>query len=150
MRGRPPQPPHLTLLRGNPSRRPMRSELRVEILTELPAPPEFLTDPAAVEAWHQLGGELVRASVLSKLDLGPLAVYAELRGRWAQATQLLNELDPSDKRVPPLIRIQRDAARDLIAFAQQFGATPASRARVSSAFDAPSSKFGDLIGGEPA
>jgi P27 family predicted phage terminase small subunit len=138
------------MLRGNPSRRPLRSELRVEILGELPRAPEFL-DGTAADCWRQLGGELVKASVLSTLDLDVLAIYAETRSRWIMATRLLNGLELPDKRFRPLVRIQRDAGRDLVALAQHFGATPVSRARVSSApgGGAPS-KFGDLISGDPA
>lgn len=144
MRGPPPQSPRLTLLRGNPGRRPLRSELRVEILGEAPPSPGFL-DGEAADCWRRLGSELVKASVLSTLDLDILAVYAATYGRWVRAIQLLNGLEPADARFRLVSRIVRQAGQDLLRYAQEFGATPASRARVSSAPGGTPSKFGDLI-----
>ena len=46
----------------------------------------------------------------------------------------------------PICRIAREAARDVVKYAQEFGMTPSARARVAAGMPPGSvSKFGDLL-----
>jgi hypothetical protein len=55
MRGPPPQPAHLKLLRGNPGQRPVKREPEPASLQELPEPPEFLDHDARVSGTESSG-----------------------------------------------------------------------------------------------
>jgi hypothetical protein len=48
--GPPPQPTHLSLLKGNPSKRPLRPEPEPERAANVPDPPSFLSK-YAVDEW---------------------------------------------------------------------------------------------------
>src|SRR5262245_11401018 len=119
MRGPPPQPNVTRLLRGNPSKRPIRSEPKPEIPQSPPAPPVFLVGHARDE-WHRVAPELHRLRLLTALDVAPLAAYCVSYGRWRTAEEFLNKardtpyggllVKGSSRAVPnPLVKISRDA-----------------------------------------
>src|SRR5215471_18212873 len=143
MRGRKPLPADVVRLRGNPGCRPIRSPPRPTILSELPPPPPFLTDEA-ITCWQTTGAELIRVGVLSSLDLAVLGAYADSYGRWVQILRLMKDVAPSDPRWRVFSRTARQAKHDFVRFAQELGATPVSRSRVSVSPGGGGSKFGHL------
>jgi P27 family predicted phage terminase small subunit len=64
-----------------------------------------------------------------------------------QATDgLLIKAADGNARTNPLARIAADAARDMLRYAEQFGFSPAARARIlAGPFEPPGGKFGDLL-----
>jgi P27 family predicted phage terminase small subunit len=84
--------------------------------------------------------------LLSQLDVAALAAYCVAYTRWRQAEEALAKMaekDPvtggmlikgalGDARVNPLARVAANAARDMVAFASQFGMTAAARARIAA------------------
>jgi P27 family predicted phage terminase small subunit len=79
----------------------------------------------------------------------PLAAYCQSFGIWRAALEAL-AYDPglvgADDRPNPLIRIARDAARDMVRFSSEFGMTPAARTRLAGGIFEPSdTKWAGLL-----
>ena len=149
MRGRKATPFALKVLRGNPGKQRAWPEARPEVLDRLP-PPAFLQEGPATEAWRRIGVELIKAGVLTRLDVGVLGAYANAYGRSATTSAALHGLAVDDKRWAPLVRALRDAERDMVHYAEQLGLTPAARSRVPVAAPHKAGKFAGLIKGDPA
>jgi P27 family predicted phage terminase small subunit len=161
-RGPPPQPTHLRLLRGNPSRRPVnRNEPQPARAAEIPAPPDFLTGYAR-EEWARIAPELFRLGLLTIVDEPALAAYCTSFATFRTAVETLakmGEADPVSRALMiktvkggatqnPLFLTARQAANDMLRVAAEFGMTPAARSRLNSPFGPPPgpSKFDGLMG----
>jgi P27 family predicted phage terminase small subunit len=145
MPGPPPTPTYLKLLRGNPGKRPIRPEPQPEQPPTPPEPPDFLSAYARNE-WRRVAPELHRLGLLTSLDAGVLSAYCQCYSRWRTTEEFLAAMD-ADARPKALVRIAAQAARDMVRYAQQFGMTPAARARIAAGvWRAPPSKFGVLLG----
>jgi P27 family predicted phage terminase small subunit len=126
MRGPPPVPNVVKLLRGNPGKGPIRPEPRPHIPENIPEPPAFLTGYAADE-WRRIAPELFRIRLLSVLDVGPLAAYCLAYKRWRDAEDVLATMRDSvtggvlvkrpDGSVGrnPLVRIASRAPEQMVA-----------------------------------
>jgi phage terminase small subunit len=104
----------------------------------------------AIACWHLTGGELIKAGILSSLDLAILEAYADSYGRWLQLLRLMKDLPPTDPNWRVFSRTARQAKQDFVCFAQELGATPVSRSRVSVSPGGGPSKFEHLIAGKEA
>jgi P27 family predicted phage terminase small subunit len=145
MSGPPPVPTNLRILRGNPSKRPIRPEPQPPRTAEPPEPPSFLTGVAADE-WWRAAPTLHRLGLLTVLDVAAFAAYCQAYKRWRTAEEALAKMaekDPvtggmlikgslGDARVNPLARVAANAASDMVSFAAQFGMTAAARARIAA------------------
>jgi P27 family predicted phage terminase small subunit len=143
-RGRIPQPPHLTVIRGNPGKRAIRQELAPAIPEFPPDPPEWLTGAAADE-WRRIAPELHRLGLLTVLDVMPFAAYCTSLALWREAERLLTSTDGSlaDSPRARLVRIARGAMADAMKFGAMFGIGPPWRVRLTST--RPRSKFDGLL-----
>jgi P27 family predicted phage terminase small subunit len=156
MRGPPPTPVRLKLLKGNPGKRALKRGVEPEPLPEMPYPPPFVTGYAADE-WHRVAAALCVLRMLTPLDHMPLAAYCLAYSHWRQAEEelatmrdaehgLLVKTAQGDVKPNPLVRIAADAARDMLRYAEQFGFSPAARARIlAGPFEPHGGKFGDLL-----
>jgi P27 family predicted phage terminase small subunit len=162
MSGPPPTPTYLKLLRGNPGKRPInKREPQPEIAVAAPEPPPFLSEYAR-EEWRRVAPEAHRLKLLSNLDRACFAAYAESYARWRTAEEALALMAANDPVMQgllvkgkrgtvienPLVYIARQAARDMVRYASEFGFTPAARSRIAGGVDIgprPPSKFGDLL-----
>lgn len=143
MKGPKPGPTHLKLIRGNPGKRPIKED-DVQPTTELPATPPHLSQPAKVE-FERMAKLLYENNLLTGFDVGSLAAYAQLYGRWADAEAELNK----DREHPeahakglliltsnghliqnPLVGVANKAAADMVRYCVEFGMTPSSRTRL--------------------
>lgn len=161
MPGPPPQPAHLKLIRGNPGRRPIRSEPEPQVPQRLPEPPAFLSEDAKGE-WRRIIEEMVRLKLVTSVDTMLFACYCQSFSDWKSAVETFNrtaERDPvmrgllirdrDGARPNPLLRVVRAAADTMLRCAAEFGLTPVARARIASAgFEPPGppSKFDGLLG----
>ena len=152
-------PTHLRLLRGNPSKRPVRAEPEPPIPEKLPEPPSFLCQDGADE-WWRVVPELHALGLLTVLDTMTLAAYCDACARWIAAERLLAVMAEKDQvtkgmmikgsagnpMANPLIKIARCAAGDMVRYAAEFGLTPRARSYLSAAgrLDGPS-KFDGLL-----
>jgi P27 family predicted phage terminase small subunit len=159
MRGPPPTPLRLRLLRGNPGKRPLRPEPEPMRSAQCPERPPFVTGHAADE-WDRVAPELHRLGLLTLVDVHPFAVYCTSYARWRLAVEtlarmaqddrethaLLVKTDKGDLRRNPLVRIVADAAADMVRFAGEFGMTPVARSRLAAGVGGqPLGKFDGLI-----
>ena len=162
MPGPPPTPNVLRLLKGNPSKRRIRSEPAPSVPSSMPAPPSWLPSYAQDE-WWTTGPELHRLGLLTVLDLMSFGAYCQAYHHWRMAVEAFNaiaEKDPATsgllvKRADgndgpnPLVGIARRAADDMVSLAGHFGMSPAARARISAGVGyepPPGGKFDGLLG----
>jgi P27 family predicted phage terminase small subunit len=153
MRGPPPTPNHLKLLRGNPGRRPIRDAPAPDRAPECPAAPDFLAGYACDE-WHAVAPQLHALGLLTVLDVAPLAAYCTAYGRWRTALEVLGRAGDggliqtdTGPKPHPLVGVARNAAADMLRFAGEFGMTPAARTRLATSLGGPSGggKFDGLL-----
>jgi P27 family predicted phage terminase small subunit len=160
MRGPPPSPAYLKLLRGNPGKRRVPPEPTPEIAPACPDPPPFL-GAYAQEEWQRVAPGLHACRLLTVVDVMPLAAYCHAYQTWRTAVELMARMAASnpatkglllktaagDPRRNPVIKVARDAAMDMLRFAGEFGLTPVARARLGAAGWEPTGpgKFDGLI-----
>jgi P27 family predicted phage terminase small subunit len=160
MRGPPPMPTHLKLLRGNPGKRPIRPEPEPVVSEQVPPPPALLTG-YALDEWNRVAPELHRIRLLSVLDLQILALYCLSYKRWRDCEEVLRsmaERDPATSALlirrrdgsvgrNPIVKMSSHAAQQMIAAAGHFGMSPAARARIAAGigYEPPPSKFDGLF-----
>jgi P27 family predicted phage terminase small subunit len=141
-RGKKPKPTHLKLVTGTFRRhRAPKNEPKPELAIP-PVPPE-LSDDAKLE-WGRVSLDLHRLGLMTHIDRAALAAYCDSYGLWIRTRRLLAKIgeDGADglltKTVQgniiqnPLIGIANKAKRDMMAYAEQFGITPSSQARLSA------------------
>ena len=165
MRGPPPIPTRLKVLRGNPGHaklnqpepQPDRGEACPETFPWL--------DVYAQEEWNRTAPGLWHLGLLTIADIGPFASYCVSFSIWRRAIEqlavdarqnpgtrggLLVESQDGGPRISPLVKIATTAAAEMIKAATQFGMAPAARARIAAAGWEPPpepSKFDGLIAG---
>jgi P27 family predicted phage terminase small subunit len=146
MRGAPPTPSYLKLLRGNPGKRRIPPEPTPEVAPACPEPPPFLGEYAR-EEWHRITPELHACRLLTALDIQPLAAYCHAYQTWRTAIEVMARMaqsDPATKglliktkagepRRNPVLKVATDAASNMLRFAGEFGLTPVARARLGAA-----------------
>jgi P27 family predicted phage terminase small subunit len=157
-RGRPPMPPYLRVLKGNPGG-PGRARPQIEptITDAIPESPAWLTG-YALDQWHAVAPELHRLGLLTVLDIGSLSAYCTAAGRWRSASEALQATPEAERLVvgrkpQPLVKIVRDAADQMQRLGTPFGlGGPVSRSRLAGVVKQAPGKFAGLLGGggEPA
>ena len=135
MKGRKPKPARLKELSGDPrykgasSSEPVMADLRES------EPPEYLDGYGRGE-WRRILATTPEGLVTAA-DVSVLAALCASFGRWRKAHDALQKgddvvLTPSGYVRPSAwVQIERDARRDYLAAAAEFGLTPSSRTRVS-------------------
>jgi P27 family predicted phage terminase small subunit len=134
MRGRRPKPTRMKVLIGNPGKRSLNSfEPRPE--PAIPDCPPELGDVARRE-WNRLVQELAPLRLMTNLDRAALAAYCAL---WADATEAIQKYGAMVKSPmgypvqSPYVAIANRQAEIMMRIAPEFGFTPASRSRISTA-----------------
>jgi P27 family predicted phage terminase small subunit len=125
MSGPAPTPTSVRVLEGNPSHRPLRT---TTLATGAPVKPSWLKGSAGA-LWRRLVPELQHAGLVGRVDEIALASLCQT---WAQLLEVDRDLADPDKRDDA--RLQRRAGQlraSLLAYAVQFGLTPASRNRLT-------------------
>lgn len=172
MRGRKAKPTNLKRLEGNPGKRNL-SVLEPIPPPEIPEPPRHL-NAYAMEEWARISEQLGRMGLLTMVDQGTLGAYCSAYATWRQAEEELeasmtaqqNPMALFSIQLPrsllvstsngtlipnPLIGIRNKAAADMARYAEQFGFTPSSRARLGiDIHRLQKSKFDGLVGGRRA
>lgn len=139
-KGRKPKPTHLKAVGGTLRKdRINPNEPKPPVSENLP-PPEFL-DKMAADEWKRVVPLLEGMKVLSSADLTALAGYCANFSRWVKAEMSLRQHGLTYEtetesggvmvRKNPMLEISRHAQRQMLAFASEFGLTPASRSRLS-------------------
>lgn len=113
-----------------------------EVLEFLPAASRKL-DRYAKSVWNGVGAYLVKHKIIQDLDLLAFEHFAILSGELAKAAQELrkysspqtvkytNKAGHANEVVSPKIKLYQSLLKDWVAYAQQFGITPASRSKIT-------------------
>lgn len=132
--GRRPRPTQLKILQGE---RPSRiNDDEIAAPPGVPDPPGDL-DPEVTTAYRELVALLEPTGVLTVLDGLALLAFAQAISTHRRAAALESTVGPlvrdekNQPRVNPASRIRRDAGRDVLRWASEFGMTPASRSQIA-------------------
>jgi P27 family predicted phage terminase small subunit len=101
---------------------------------------------AARSEWDRVIEETVNLGIMTNLDRGALAAYAQAYGRWVAAETALARMAERDSVTEgliirtkagnaiqnPLVGAANKAMADMVRYAAEFGLTPSSRTRVAS------------------
>jgi P27 family predicted phage terminase small subunit len=135
-----PTPLALRILRGNPSKRPLRNEPQPDRGSACPSPPGFL-GVYAQEEWRRVAPVLWACGLLTTADVAVMSGYCQAFHHWRVAEEALARqasrkreggLLTSAGRVHPLVSIARSAADQMLKIARQLGCTPIARARIGA------------------
>lgn len=106
-----------------------------------PQPPSHL-DPVARNEWRRVVPELIDIGVLARVDTATLAAYCQAYSRWVKAELELQAhgtltyvSETGVIRLHPAVGAAEKAMAQVRLFAQEYGLTPASRARVQAHID---------------
>jgi P27 family predicted phage terminase small subunit len=138
-RGPPPKPTVLKVLNGNAGKHRLNSR-EPQPTVGTPHCPEWLSDPGR-KIWRRLVPQLRVMKVLALVDADALAAYCHVYTRWRDAEDFLTKhgmvypIRDDQGRVKCMVQFPQVAiARNLLvvmrAYQQEFGLTPAARARI--------------------
>lgn len=128
-RGPAPTPPSLAILRGNPSKRPVRAEVAVP--PGMPAPLVELSE-AARACWDAVVPLAAEVGLATKLDEGVLTLFCATWSNWCELDRVLKRdgIVLANGSPHPLLKAAGDLAGHLRLLAAEIGATPSSRSRI--------------------
>ncbi len=145
MAGRKRKPTALKLIEGTYRKdRAPKHEPKPKQTAQVPSAPSYLGTKAKSE-WKRIAKELHDMGVLTRIDTKTLANYCQAYDDMLTARGLLeahNLANPTSHnvlrtvggmvRTHPYMIQMREHRKDMMAFAAEFGLTPASRSRVSA------------------
>jgi P27 family predicted phage terminase small subunit len=149
----------LTVLRGNPSKKPLNTNEPV-VPSGDPTMPAGLS-AAAVAVWAELAPICAAMRTLTAADVRTFATLCELQASFQAVTASkdgrelfrLEQQDTDDPKSPmeividAALKAERDTAAALRPYYELFGLSPVARARISvPKADTPASKWERLIG----
>lgn len=141
-RGRPPKPDHLRAIDGGAGQRPADKGTvgggEKTMVAAVPARPDHLKGMAA-EHWDLITPHLLEAGLVAEIFTGPLEAYCDAYGRWLAAKEqfkdsgaqlVIKTVNGYPMINPYLSIVQRERDR-MVAYAGEFGMTPAALTRVT-------------------
>lgn len=147
LRGPPPKPTAIKRLEGNPSGRPLNKREPMPSPLLAIDPPDTLPE-AGKTIWRQLSGELIRIGLLTSIDTNAFHRYVKYLLEYHEADQKIGDQLVIAIRYPesegggvkylmqnPYLSIRNTAADKLLKLEQQFGMSPAARARMVGLLD---------------
>ena len=155
MRGFPPAPTVLKVLRGNPGKRALpKDEPQMPSVESLDVTPEELLDcPDAAKEWARLAPMLRESRVVTDADRGSLIALCQQWSRYLDANKAIKTAgmvvkSPSGYPMPnPYISISNKALHNCVKLWAELGLTPSSRSRVSTTGGAERSKLDRFVNG---
>lgn len=147
--GRRSIPPHLHLVNGNPSKKPLKDLLTIgKRPVGIPDCPETLIGDARAE-WDRITPLLEALGLISSIDMAALTLYCDAWGDFLRAQRKLEALGDDGyvmntssgyKQIGPWLSIKNRAAEAVNKYKQEFGLSPADWSRVDP------NPQGDLFG----
>jgi P27 family predicted phage terminase small subunit len=135
--GRKPKPTLLKLITGNPGHRPLnRNEPNPKRV--VPPCPDFLEGDAR-KTWHKVSKKLFRIGLLTEIDDMALAMLCQCWTEYLEAsaklqeTGLLVKTPNGQLTMSPYLVIANQAIKKIRALLVEFGMSPSSRSRISTA-----------------
>jgi P27 family predicted phage terminase small subunit len=132
----PPKPNYLKALAGNPGGRPLSGTTPTP-QQGIPKCPSHLDKVARTE-WRRISRELQQLGLLTLVDRAALAGYCQSWSRWVKAEKTIAAegmtfvTSTGYIAQHPAVGISNTALKMMQSFLQEFGMTPASRARATS------------------
>lgn len=134
MRGRPRKPTHLKVLQGTyrPDRAP-KNELQPDPV--MPSCPRWL-HPEAKREWRRIAKEYEKLGILTRLDRAALMGYCIAYGTVWEAERAIQEhgmvqyTETGYATQRPEVGIRNTALKEMRAFANELGMSPAARTRI--------------------
>ena len=136
-RGRKPKPTALTVLEGNPGKRPLNEHEPIPPKVTLKCPDWLL--PEAKKEWKRLAPALEAMGVLTMADLTAFAGYCQAYARWREAEEFISQHGSIFKtpsgyvQQVPQVSIAQQNLKIMQSFCSDFGLTPATRSRIIAA-----------------
>ncbi|WP_250477630.1 phage terminase small subunit P27 family [Caballeronia sp. INML1] len=138
----PRKPTALRIIEGNREKRPLPKK-EPKPRRGIPQPPPHIVG-YALEEWERITPELHMSGVLTMIDGAVLAAYCMAYQRWREAEEALARMKARDKLTTglmiktkngnaiqnPLVGVANRSMMLLHRFANEFGMTPAARARI--------------------
>ncbi len=154
-RGPPAKPTVLKLLAGNPGKRRL-NDREPKPPAGIPRYPDWLSDEGR-RVWRRLAPLLTQMKVLTLADRDALAAYCHTYARWREAEDFISKHGMTypirDEKGNvrclqqfPQVAIARNSLLVLRAFMQEFGLTPAARARVQVQLEPEEDRARGIIG----
>jgi len=134
-KGRKPKPTHLKIVSGTDQPCRMNPDEPKPKKDKVKMPPGLT--PKAQKQWKYIVKELVDCGVMTNLDVHALRLYCEAWARYSDAAELLQKSSLITKTPNgllmqnPVIPIMNKAFEQMMRILPEFGATPASRTKVS-------------------
>lgn len=134
--GRPKKPTKIVKLMGNPGKRPLNKD-EPQPREGIPEKPKNLLSKEASAEWDRIVPELEACGLLTKIDYAVLLGYCQAFGNWSKAVRMVAkhgtvvESPNGLKMTSPYVTQQNQAAALMRQFANDFGLSPASRAKVT-------------------
>ncbi|HEY9158926.1 phage terminase small subunit P27 family [Candidatus Binatus sp.] len=155
MRGKTPTPTTLKIMRGNPGRRPLnRDEPSSPLLKRMPPAPGFLDDEGK-RAWSLEGRRLIKAGLLTALDLTMFGTWCIWYSKRDIASRAVNKSGLVIKAggvgnpyINPYMSVISMCSKAMHQIEIEFGLSPASRTKVKSLNPAQRSLFDALLDDE--
>ena len=146
-----PKPTALEIAQGRPGHRPINKREAKPDPTMPHMPPNLCH--AAKAEWKRIARRLYKAGLFTYVDRAMLSAYCQTYGRWVEAEFMIDETGGLVFETPngfmaknPYVTIAKEARKDLIVMAREFGLTPSARSRiqVDTGGDGPP-ELGDLL-----
>ena len=139
MRGKTPVPTALKILRGNPGRRRLNSEEPSSpLLKRMPPAPGFLDDEGR-RAWSLEGRRLIKAGLLTALDLTMFGTWCIWYSKRDLASRAVNQTGVvvrangvGNPYINPYVSVISMCSKAMHQIEIEFGKSPASRSKVRS------------------
>lgn len=136
MPGRRPKPTALSLIDGNPGKRPLPKNEPRPAAAKPNAPAHLSAE--AKKHWRTIIKQLHAAKIMTRLDADALAIYCEAYTRWIDANEKVRTdgmVITSPNGVPvlnPHLSICNKAFDQMRSMLIEFGMTPAARTKVQA------------------
>jgi P27 family predicted phage terminase small subunit len=137
--GPPPKPIEQRLREGNPAKRPLPEPVLIGGRPDESLEPPDDLPPDGRLAWNEVVPTLAEAGVLDRVDRLALEAMCAAWARAKQAQRLVASQghfvrgSRGQLREHPSLRTEREATMLFLRYAEQFGLTPAARARLGLA-----------------
>lgn len=134
--GRKPKPTALKMVQGNAGKRALpKSEPAAEALREVPEPPYWMAEIAAV-VWRNVAPWLTETKIMAATDLHNLEAFCVAYQRWREAQDNIdkNGLVVTGAQGGPMknpaCTVANESLRQVATFGAALGLDPSSRARL--------------------
>lgn len=143
-------PTALSVLRGNPSRRPLNTNEPQPDMLSADMPSELNSSPLAQKEWTRVAQSLIDLSILSEMDRTALIAYCLSYQQWQDALGHVREdgcvcMTKQGLVKNPYLTVADDAFSNMLKLMKEFGMTPSSRSSIKTISKNEDDKFAKFM-----